>query len=495
MDSWVFERDVDRGFLGEAFAIQLVLPYLPLIGQDYLKSQEVNVKKRLILEAIENLVLSFPELFSELRIKPEYFLYESLLSRARLFPPMFYTLLNFFQADLESKNVNHAMIGFRHALTELEKEGVIYRTNGFLRISVEFARQVSRRRLRLTSFMKSIRKVLFMTLLYTFPKIFSFVWQIRDFILRFPFAESWSNKSSYCFKDSKSYLFLPTANGLVPLASRVNVEDLIRRSIAVNSNAKIEINRLGGILNDVYLIKAVMNGEVRKVVMKSFKDWSGVKWFPLILWTIGTKKFALLGSSRLERECAINQFLHSKGVDVPKLLSISSHERLIFMEYVDGESLEKIIKRILDAETGDKTDEYLMIVKRAGEALANIHALGVSLGDAKPENMVVRNDGRICLMDFEQASKGGDKAWDIAEFIYFIGHYLSPFEGVQRAELIAESFINGYLTAGGDPTVVKAAGKPKYTRVFSLFVFPNVILTLSKLCQNVDKMGRINGQV
>ncbi|MEM2093176.1 MAG: hypothetical protein QXE16_02710, partial [Candidatus Bathyarchaeia archaeon] len=92
------------------------------------------------------------------------------------------------------------------------------------------------------------------------------------------------------------------------------------------------------------------------------------------------------------------------------------------------------------------------------------------------------------------ASKGGDKAWDIAEFVYFVGHYVSPLEGVQRAERIVKSFIKGYLMAGGSPAVVKAAGKPKYTRVFSLFVFPNVILALSKLCQNVDKMGWRNGQ-
>ncbi|MEM2816500.1 MAG: hypothetical protein QW056_06100 [Candidatus Bathyarchaeia archaeon] len=494
LDNWVFERDVDRGFLGEAFAIQLVLPYMPLVGRDYLNLQEVKLKKRLTIEAIENLILSFPELSSELRIKPEYFLYENLLNRARLFPPMFYTLLNFFRADLESENVSRAMVGFMQSLMELERDGVVYRENGFLRISAEFARSVSKRKLRLIGFLVSTRKAFFMTLLGLFPKIFRSFWQSRDLLLRFPFAESWSSELSYHFEDPKSYLFVPTADGLIPLTSRVNLKEFVRRTIALDPSAKIEVNRLGGVLNDVYLIEVVMNGNVKRVVMKSFKDWSGVKWFPLALWTAGAKKFALLGSSRLERECAINQFLYSRGLFVPRLLSVSSRERLIFMEYVDGESLEKVVKRILTEEAEDRINADLERVRRVGETLAMVHALDVSLGDVKPENMIIRDDGRICLMDLEQASKGGDKAWDIAEFVYFVGHYVSPLEGVQRAERIVKSFIKGYLMAGGSPAVVKAAGKPKYTRVFSLFVFPNVILALSKLCQNVDKMGWRNGQ-
>jgi len=82
VDKGVFEMDVDRGFLGEALAGGLIFPYTPLVNEVYLHVQEVKLKKRLILELLENLILDFPELSYEIHIKPEYFMYETMLVRA-----------------------------------------------------------------------------------------------------------------------------------------------------------------------------------------------------------------------------------------------------------------------------------------------------------------------------------------------------------------------------------------------------------------------------
>ena len=71
VDQWVFERDVDRGFLGEAVAGTLIFPHTTLRGKEYLQKQEIMLKKRLILELLENLVLSFPDLARQLHIKPK----------------------------------------------------------------------------------------------------------------------------------------------------------------------------------------------------------------------------------------------------------------------------------------------------------------------------------------------------------------------------------------------------------------------------------------
>ncbi len=55
VDQWVFERDVERGFLGEALASVLIFPYTALYGTDYLHSNEIKLKKRLILELVGEL--------------------------------------------------------------------------------------------------------------------------------------------------------------------------------------------------------------------------------------------------------------------------------------------------------------------------------------------------------------------------------------------------------------------------------------------------------
>ncbi len=494
VDRWVFERDVERGFLGEAFAVQLVLPYKPLVNAEYLKDEELKLKKRLIIEILENLVLDFPELCYDIHIKPEYFMYEAIYSRARFFLPMRNTLTNFLQENIEGENVRTVMDGFLQALENAEKERVVTRTNGYIKISKDFADVVKRRKIRFANLLKSAQKTLFMSLFGTFPKIFSALSQNKDLLRRLRNFNWETVKGSHHIEGSKRYLFVPTANGLAPLVSKTSVEEFAREILSAGTDADVTVEELGGVLNDVYLVRANANGQERKAVVKTFKDWSSFKWLPINIWAFGTKTFALLGQTRLGRECATNQFLYKKGFSVPKLLAVNHDERLVFMEYIEGESLEKIIKKIVNAKNKGKVDkEYLKILQKIGETFARIHALNVTLGDTKPENFLVGKNGKIYLLDFEQSSRGGDKAWDIAEFLYYAGHYVPPLGGSHAAERIAKAFIKGYLSAGGDLKAVKDAGRAKYTKVFSVFVFPHIIIAISNICKMADELGLANG--
>jgi Kae1-associated kinase Bud32 len=487
VDQWVFERDVDRGFLGEALAGGLIFPYVPIVGEAYLHVQEVQLKKRLIREILENLVLDFPELSYNIHIKPEYFLYETLLTRTRLFPLMMPDLIEFMHKDKKAANVSCVAPGYLEALKELEKEKIINFSDGFIKISPEFIDKVKNRKIRFVNLFRTAQKALFNSLLGTFPKIFSFLVQNKDLLARFRFAENYPRDVCYV-EDPEAYLYIPTANGLVSLASRLDLEAFARKVLSAGEEAPIEIKQMGSVLNDTYLIKTSAQGREQKIVAKRFKDWSSFKWFPLTLWTVGTRTFAVLGRSRLERECAINQFLHSRGFAVPKLLHVNHSERLVLMEYVDGESLEETIKQIAEARTIGDVERELDLLRNVGEKFAEIHSLNISLGDTKPENIIIGRDNQIYFLDFEQASRNGDKTWDMAEFLYYAGHYFSPFSKTNLAELLAKAFIEGYLKAGGKPEIVRKAGNPKYTKVFSVFTLPHIILILSDICKKADKL-------
>ncbi len=490
VDKWIFERDVDKGFLGEALAGRLIFPYIILINEDYLYTQEVKLKRRLILELLENLVLDFPELSYEIHIKPEYFMYEAMLSRARLYPPIIYSLFNFMREEFRRENLECVLHGYLEALKKLEKEKRIIFSDGCIKISEEFAEDVKKRKKRFVNLFKTAQRALFAYLLEVFPKTLDLFSQNKELFLNFQKITQEKPRIVNQIEDSKKYLLVPTASGLVPLANVVDIEAFSRKILSTDRDAKIKIEEIGGILNDVYLIKAVAEGKEKKIVVKSFKDWSSFKWFPLTLWTVGTRTFAVLGRSRLERECAINQFLHSKGFAIPKILHVNHSQRLIFMEYVEGESLEKAIKRIMNAKDARQVEKDLSIIRSVGESFAKVHALNVSLGDTKPENILIGKDCRIYFLDFEQASRNGDKVWDVAEFLYYAGHYISPFVGVQSAELIARAFIEGYLKGGGNAKIVKSAGNPKYTKVFSVFTLPHVIFVISGICRKVGKEAK-----
>ncbi|MGC8895749.1 MAG: AarF/UbiB family protein [Candidatus Bathyarchaeia archaeon] len=492
VDQGVFEMDVERGFLGEAVAGSLLFPYIALVNGDYLHFQEVKLKKRLILELLENLVLAFPELSYELHVKPEYFLYETILSRARLFPPMLYNVFNFMRKDVKKKNVEGSLQGFLEALKDLEGENIVDFSDGYVKISREFVDKAKSQKIRFTSLFKTAQRALFTSLLGIFPKTLSFLSQNREALFKLQRFSRENSESVHQIEEPQKYLYVPTASGLVPLASRIDVETFARKVLCAGADAKVEVEEVGGVLNDVYLVKALVDGVEKRVVVKSFRDWSSFKWFPLTLWTFGTRTFAVLGLSRLERECAISQLLHSKGFAVPKIFHVSHSERLIFMEYIEGESLSKLVKRILGSKNADSVNKGLEVIRRLGAEFAKIHALGIALGDTKPENMIVGKSGEIYILDFEQASRSGDKVWDVAEFLYYSGHYVSPFVGVRPAQLIAEAFIEGYLRAGGDVKIVKAAGKPKYTKVFSVFTLPHVMFVISNTCRKAEKLKGIS---
>jgi Kae1-associated kinase Bud32 len=341
-------------------------------------------------------------------------------------------------------------------------------------------------KVRLTNISKNAPRTLFTSLFGVFPQLLNFLSQNTEALLKFhKLTQKREATATRGFVDPQKYVFVPTAEGLVSLADRVDIRAFARKIFLHDKDAKIKFERVGGVLNDAYLIKAHSNGIEKKVLVKRFKDWSGFKWFPLTLWSLGAKNFTVLGRYRLESECAISELLRNEGFNVPKILHVSHNERLVFMEYIEGENLSNAIKRIAASKDKEKTEKDLAKIKMVGETFARVHALSFALGDTKPENVIVDPTDKIYLLDFEQASHNGDKAWDVAEFLYYSGHYLPPLNSNGTAESIANAFIQGYLKGGGDSNIIRNAGASKYTRVFSVFTLPSAILAMSNVCKKL----------
>jgi tRNA A-37 threonylcarbamoyl transferase component Bud32 len=239
---------------------------------------------------------------------------------------------------------------------------------------------------------------------------------------------------------------------------------------------------MGGVLNSVFLVVLHTNGETRKVIVKKYEDWLGFKWFPLALWTLGTQSFAVLGKTRLEREYSANQFLSKQDILVPRILYVSPKEGLIFEEFVEGKKLVDVVHHLVTLSSEKELAASTAILEDVGADIARAHALGVSFGDCKPENILITKQQRACFLDLEQATRNGNQPWDIAELLYYSGHYLLPTQS-EAARSIASAFLKGYLKAGGQPENVTQAASPKYTQVFSVFTLPNIIMTIANTCK------------
>ena len=484
VDRKAFERDVERGWLGEFVAEKLTVPYEPLINEEYLQRQEVKMKRRIVSELLENLVLEFPELSRELLIKTEYFMYEAMMRRARLFPLATYSFLNMLRRDLRRKNVDSIMKGYMKTFNRLVKENRITFSNGYIKITRSCIESIRRRKPRLPLFLRSVQRAALLHILSVLSKTISSLMQDQRIFMK---AHRKVRAEGLVFRleEPKKYLLMPTPLGPVALSDKPTIEDFVRKTIPDGKALDMKIEEMGGVLNDVYLLTLRRDNREQRFVVKKFRDWSSFKWFPLALWSLGTKSFAVLGRSRLEREYAINQFLHSQGFPVPKILYISPQKRLIFEDFIDGEKMVETIKRIISSK--EKAVKEVAMVKDVGRKIAEAHRLGVSLGDCKPENFIVTKDGKTFFVDLEQATRNGNQTWDVAEFLYYSGHYVSPISSAKAVSIITKNFIEGYLEAGGRKETVKKAASPRYAKVFSLFTPPQVIIAISNLCQKMGK--------
>ena len=480
VDRKTFEKDVENDWLGGLLVENLLTPYESLVNEDFLWQKEIQAKKRLVTEILDNLVLGYPEMSHELMIEPEYFMYEAMARKVSLYPPIMYKFLKILEGDSKVENLHSIKKGFDAALKMAAEEGIVAQTDRYVKILPKHINATKRRRRRTISLLKNARASMLRHSLEVFPKMMrSLMDEYGVYVERFMDPESLKMMRLPELEDTKKYIFIPTSLGLVSYSEKVTIEDFMRKIFPESRDLKADPEKLGGVLNAVYALKIQRLGKERRVVVKSFKDWYGWKWFPLALWAIGTRGFSVRGKSRLEREYSINRYLAKNGCNVPLLIHVSPKEKLIFQEYIEGENLANLIKRIYSSKHEDL--KLTSILKRVGSEIAKIHGLDVALGDCKPENIIVGQDGRIWFVDLEQAERGGDQAWDLAEFLYYSGRY-ALLSSIEMIQAVTKAFIEGYLEAGGKIVNVRKVRSPRYIKVFSFFASPHILYVISNVC-------------
>ncbi len=236
-------------------------------------------------------------------------------------------------------------------------------------------------------------------------------------------------------------------------------------------DSRISIRRMGSFVNDVFLVN--VDGE--KLVAKRYTNWVSLKWVTLSLYGLGSVRFSISGRRRMEAEYAFNYLLSKRGLRVPQILGADSKSRTILFSYVPGDGLATLLAKL--AQSGQVNQREKEAARGVGVLMASAHRIEAALGDTKPENFIVDRKGEVTLLDLEQARQRGDYAWDVAEFLYYSGHYWLP---VNKALLAyVDAFVEGYLEQGAS-SILRKAASPKYLRVFSVWTPPNVLHNVRK---------------
>src|SRR4029079_14858807 len=101
--------------------------------------------------------------------------------------------------------------------------------------------------------------------------------------------------------------------------------------------------------------------------------------------------------ARLEREAqAVAKLRHDNILEIFDYSGHDSQSSYIVTEFIDGQTL----KQFLTARTLRYPEIAALISIEVCGALAHAHSVGVLHRDVKPENVMVRNDGLLKLMDF-----------------------------------------------------------------------------------------------
>ncbi len=243
-------------------------------------------------------------------------------------------------------------------------------------------------------------------------------------------------------------------------------DSVLRLVRSVHGEGRVSVRRIGSFVNDVFLV----NAEGEKYVAKHYTNWVSLKWFTLNLYGLGSVRFSISGRRRMEAEYYFNDLLYRRGLRVPRILAADSRARLILFSYVPGDDLSSLLGKLDGSSSvGQREAEAAY---SAGELLASAHLTDVALGDTKPENFIVDRKGAATLVDLEQGRYKGDFSWDVAEFLYYSGHYWLSF-GKSLSDYV-DGFIKGY-SAQGNAKVLLKASSPKYIRVFTIWTPPLIL--------------------
>ncbi|MGQ9468830.1 MAG: nucleotidyltransferase domain-containing protein [Nitrososphaerales archaeon] len=460
VDSKSLIKDAEVASLGEFVAGRLLNVYEPLLGSEFIEDVESKLKKRITFEILDEVALAYGYLSTEFIIPIKYLLFEKLKKRTSLYPPALYSYVKTYTGSMGKENLSATLRGFLTPLREMESYGWISLLDEeSLRIKDEYFK------LRKTGKIKA-------ALSYTKRGVISYAVHgyaghvSLDVIKREVLSKIGRSKE---ISDVPEEMKHPKSlwridEGLLIIEG----DDWIRQITGyLNLNEDTKITKVSQKeLYENLKVYTLEDGDKKiTIAVKSFKDIKSLKWAFLNLWALPTKWFEMSPLIRLRREYVAIRKLREIGLNTPKIISIILNKRILVTSFVEGINLGKIIKDILDGHDADKSP-----ISMYGESIGYAHKHGYSLGDTKPSNAIL-SDGKVFLTDLEQASEHGDRAWDIALFIYYSNKLTLNASG---ARSITREFLNGYLKTGS-ADIIKEALNPDYLAPFQAILAPNVM--------------------
>ncbi|MCR5795327.1 MAG: Stk1 family PASTA domain-containing Ser/Thr kinase [Solobacterium sp.] len=177
-----------------------------------------------------------------------------------------------------------------------------------------------------------------------------------------------------------------------------------RKNMIANRYEVVQHIGQGGMADVFRAIDTILNREVAIKILRS---------------DLSTDAVSIL---RFEREAqAATALAHPNIVEVYDVGDYKGHHYIV-MEYVRGRTLKQIIR----SRGPLLVEESIDIMKQLTSAVAEAHSRGIIHRDLKPQNVIVKSDGSVKILDFGIATAKGSMQLTQANNVMGSVHYLAP---------------------------------------------------------------------
>jgi tRNA A-37 threonylcarbamoyl transferase component Bud32/predicted nucleotidyltransferase len=457
VDEDMLVQDSRSSYLGEFVVGRLLNVYESISNPDLFRTVELEYKKRVIIEALLELASDYGEFGRHLIVPYDYFLFDKLHRRAAIYPPALYSYVHTYTGPQGEENRSISIAGFESAAKELQPRGFLKAEPEGVKILSEKLKGDAFTRFQ-SMFSVTARGV-------TQYAVHGYAGRVGPSV----FSREALSKLRRMREAPPPFHPLEQPRSVIRLEEGSLIPDA---SLLVRELAKIlgfetystKERDIGEPYSTTRVITFEGSSREKSVVIKNYTDVRSLKWALLGIWASAANRFSTTPAARMEREFGMTLKLQGIGVLIPSVLAVAPAERILVKEFVPGPTLASIISKFLKG-----SQDAIEQVSGYGGLMARIHSSGIALGDAKPSNVIVTDEG-LYLTDLEQAVSGGDQAWDIAEFLYYTAKLSVRDDAMRR---VAAAFLESYAKTGDRSLVAKARGS-KYFGPFRPFLTPRM---------------------
>lgn len=244
---------------------------------------------------------------------------------------------------------------------------------------------------------------------------------------------------------------------------------LLAERLGVQYPCKVEVKHLGRFFNPTEKLTLDDGRQRASVVAKTYNAWTAPKWYLQKALVRGVP-MSTDPEERFLNEQKMNEAFRSAGLLTAEIVLAVPDRRVLVTRFIEGKGLEEIVEAVVTGHSGGET-----FVRLLGRELALAHRNNLTVGDLKPENVLV-SEGKIIFIDLDQGATGGVPAWDIAEFFYYPMTFNSTSLAWGSAgwTRLASAFLQGYREGGGNEENVRRATDLKYLAAFGFVPFSNL---------------------